>query len=148
MCARRAVRGTVRNRPMLCDRPGFGKVGRPLCGCDERSTLCWSRAAVSRSFAPLSMRLAWFSPLAPVRSGIASYSTMVLPALAARHDIALFVGDDVWAARRAGARVGTDGFAAVESPWGPIRSAYDFAPIHQARPFDLVVLSTRSGSTG
>ena len=85
------------------------------------------------------MRLAWFSPLAPVRSGIASYSAMVLPALAARHDIALFVGDDVWTARRSEARVGTDGFAAVASPWGPVRSAYDFAPMHQARPFDLVV---------
>ena len=85
------------------------------------------------------MRLAWFSPLAPVRSGIASYSAMVLPVLAARHDIALFVGDDVWAARRSEARVGTDGFAAVASPWGPVRSAYDFAPIHRAQPFDLVV---------
>ena len=59
------------------------------------------------------MRLAWFTPLAPVRSGIAIYSTMVLPALAARHDIALFAGDDVWAARRSEARVGSDGFAAV-----------------------------------
>jgi glycosyltransferase involved in cell wall biosynthesis len=85
------------------------------------------------------MRLAWFTPLAPVRSGIASYSAMVLPALAARHDIALFVGDDVWAARRPEARVGTDGFAAAASPWGPIRSVYDFAPIHRAQPFDLVV---------
>jgi glycosyltransferase involved in cell wall biosynthesis len=85
------------------------------------------------------MRLAWFSPLAPVRSGIASYSTMVLPALAARHDIAIFVGDDVWAARRPAARIGTDGFVAVASPWGPIRSAYDFAPLHRAQPFDLVV---------
>ena len=85
------------------------------------------------------MRLAWFTPLAPVRSGIASYSTMVLPALAVRHDIALFVGDDVWAARRSEARVGSDGFAAVASPWGPIRSAYDFAPIHHAQPFDLAV---------
>ena len=85
------------------------------------------------------MRLAWFSPLAPVRSGIASYSAMVLQVLAARHDIALFVGDDVWAARRSDARVGTDGFAAVASPWGPVRSAYDFAPIHRAQPFDLVV---------
>ena len=85
------------------------------------------------------MRLAWFTPLAPVRSGIASYSAMVLPTLAARHDIALFVGDDVWAARRSEACVGTDGFAAVASPWGPIRSAYDFAPLHHAQPFDLVV---------
>jgi glycosyltransferase involved in cell wall biosynthesis len=85
------------------------------------------------------MRLAWFTPLAPVRSGIGSYSAMVLPALAARHDIAIFVGDDVWAGRRAEARVGPDGFAAVASAWGPIRSVYDFAPLHSASPFDLVV---------
>jgi glycosyltransferase involved in cell wall biosynthesis len=85
------------------------------------------------------MRLAWFTPLAPVRSGIASYSEMVLPALAARHDISQFVGDDVWRARAAGARPGPDGFRAAISPWGPIRSAYDFAPLHRARPFDLVV---------
>jgi glycosyltransferase involved in cell wall biosynthesis len=85
------------------------------------------------------MRLAWFTPLAPVRSGIGSYSAMVLPALAARHDIAIFVGDDVWTARRPEARLGPDGFAAIASPWGPIRSAYDFAPLHHAAPFDLVV---------
>ncbi len=91
------------------------------------------------SFDTVQMRLAWFTPLAPVRSGIASYSAMVLPALAARHEIAIFAGDDVWTARRAQARVGADGFAAVDSPWGPIRSAHDFAPLHQARPHDLVV---------
>ena len=85
------------------------------------------------------MRLAWFTPLAPVRSGIGSYSAMVLPALAARHDIATFVGDDVWTPRRSEARVGPDGFAAIASPWGPIRSAYDFAPLHHAAPYDLVV---------
>ncbi len=85
------------------------------------------------------MRLAWFTPLAPVRSGIASYSAMVLPDLAGRHEVAIFVGDDVWTARRAEACLGTDGFAAIASPSGPIRSAYDFAPIHHARPFDLVV---------
>jgi glycosyltransferase involved in cell wall biosynthesis len=85
------------------------------------------------------MRLAWFSPLAPVRSGIASYSAMVLPALAATHEIALFAGDDVWTPRRAEAVVGPDGFRAIASPWGPIRAAHDFAPLHHARPFDLVV---------
>jgi glycosyltransferase involved in cell wall biosynthesis len=85
------------------------------------------------------MRLAWFTPLAPVRSGIASYSAMVLPALAARHEIALFAGDDVWRARAGEARTGPDGFRAVASPWGPIRSAHDFAPLHRTRPFDLVV---------
>jgi glycosyltransferase involved in cell wall biosynthesis len=85
------------------------------------------------------MRLAWFTPLAPVRSGIGSYSAMVLPALAAGHEIAIFVGDDVWTARKSAARVGPDGFAAVASPWGPIRSAYDFAPLQHASPFDLIV---------
>ena len=85
------------------------------------------------------MRLAWFTPLAPVRSGIASYSAMVLPALAAQHEIAVFVDDEGWAARRDGARVGVDGFAAAASPWGPVRPAHDFAPLHRARPFDLVV---------
>jgi glycosyltransferase involved in cell wall biosynthesis len=85
------------------------------------------------------MRLAWFTPLAPVRSGIASYSAMVLPALAARHEVAIFVGDDVWTPRKAEARVGVDGFAAVETPSGLIRSAHDFAPLHHARPYDLVV---------
>jgi glycosyltransferase involved in cell wall biosynthesis len=85
------------------------------------------------------MRLAWFTPLAPVRSGIASYSGMVLPALAARHDISQFVADDVWRARAGDARPGPDGFRAVASPEGPIRSAHDFAPLHRARPYDLVV---------
>jgi glycosyltransferase involved in cell wall biosynthesis len=85
------------------------------------------------------MRLAWFSPLAPVRSGIASYSAMVLPSLARRHEIALFAGDDAWPAHREIARRGADGFLAADSPWGPIRAAHDFAPIHLARPFDLVV---------
>ena len=85
------------------------------------------------------MRLAWFTPLAPVRSGIASYSEMVLPALAARHDISQFVADDVWHARRGDARPGPDGFRAVPSPSGHIRSAHDFAPLHRAQPFDLVV---------
>ncbi|MEO5819517.1 MAG: glycosyltransferase family 4 protein [Vicinamibacteraceae bacterium] len=89
--------------------------------------------------ATVQMRLAWFTPLAPVRSGIASYSAMVLPALAARHELAIFVGDDVWAARRSEAHLGADGFAAIAAPWGPIRPVHDFAPLHLAQPFDLVV---------
>jgi glycosyltransferase involved in cell wall biosynthesis len=85
------------------------------------------------------MRLAWFSPLAPVRSGISSYSEMVLPSIAARHEVSLFAGDDLWRAREADARPRPDGFRAVETPWGPLRSAHDFAPLHRARAFDLVV---------
>jgi glycosyltransferase involved in cell wall biosynthesis len=85
------------------------------------------------------MRLAWFSPLAPTRSGIASYSAMVLPALAARHEIAGFVDDAGWTAIRGEATRRADGFPAVELPWGPVRSAHDFAPLHHAGAFDLVV---------
>ena len=85
------------------------------------------------------MRLAWFTPLAPIRSGIASYSGMVLPALAGRHEIALFVDDAVWREHRGAASAGADGFLAATSPFGTVRSAHDFAPMHRARPFDLVV---------
>jgi glycosyltransferase involved in cell wall biosynthesis len=92
------------------------------------------------------MRLAWFSPLAPTRSGIASYSAMVLPALAQRHAIAGFVDDAGWTAIRDGARRGEDGFLAVESAWGPVRSAHDFAPLHQAGAFDLVVYQLGNAS--
>ena len=40
------------------------------------------------------MRLAYFSPLPPTRSGIADYSAMLLPALAAEAEITLFVAPD------------------------------------------------------
>jgi glycosyltransferase involved in cell wall biosynthesis len=50
------------------------------------------------------MRIAWFSPLPPVRSGIAAYSAEVLPHLAAHFDIECFTEtnahDFVWNARR------------------------------------------------
>ena len=91
------------------------------------------------------MRVAWFSPLAPIRSGIASYSAMVLPSLARRHEIALFAGDDAWPTHRAIARTGADGFLAADSPWGAIRAAHDFAPIHRARPF---IVGLQLGNAG
>ncbi len=37
------------------------------------------------------MRLAWFSPLPPTRSGISAYSAELLPALADRHEITVYV---------------------------------------------------------
>jgi glycosyltransferase involved in cell wall biosynthesis len=50
------------------------------------------------------LRVAWFSPLPPVRSGIAAYSAEILPALAADHAIEPFsesnAHDFVWQARR------------------------------------------------
>src|SRR5260221_8843965 len=50
------------------------------------------------------MRLAWFSPLPPDRSGIATYSADLVPRLAAAHAIDCFsaadAGDFLWKARR------------------------------------------------
>ena len=50
------------------------------------------------------MRLAWFSPLPPERSGIAAYSADLVPRLAAAHAIDCFSGttarDFLWKARR------------------------------------------------
>ena len=50
------------------------------------------------------MRVAWFSPLPPVRSGIAAYSAEIVPALAPDHAIDCFdasnAHDFVWHARR------------------------------------------------
>ena len=75
------------------------------------------------------MRIAWFSPLPPHRSGIAAYSAELLPRLAA-HDIEAFVDD-------------TAGHDAVERvarvDGAAIRGAHDFPWRHARRPFDVVV---------
>jgi glycosyltransferase involved in cell wall biosynthesis len=86
------------------------------------------------------MRLAWFSPLAPVRSGIAAYSADVLPRLAADHEIDLYADEDVWRAHdppRAGAD--RDGFRSVPLHGGRLYSAHDFVPRHLAASYDVVV---------
>ena len=50
------------------------------------------------------MRMAWFSPLPPDRSGIAAYSADLVPRLAPAHAIDCFSAanahDFVWKARR------------------------------------------------
>jgi glycosyltransferase involved in cell wall biosynthesis len=85
------------------------------------------------------MRLAWFTPLEPVRSGIASYSAMILPHLAAAHEIDVFVDVDVWRARAAGATRDTDGYWLVETLGCRVRSAHDFLPRHLVRPYELTI---------
>jgi glycosyltransferase involved in cell wall biosynthesis len=70
--------------------------------------------------------LAWFSPLPPIRSGISRYSAELLPALAERYAIDVFVDGDP---------------AGVDSP-DPrltVRSAHDFVWMHGREPYDLVV---------
>ena len=93
------------------------------------------------------MRLAWFTPFAPVRSGISAYSAELLPLISASHEVDVFVEDDVWtywAERITGKApiltrsgpIGLDGRAAG----GPqLLRAHDFVPRHTARAYDLVV---------
>jgi len=72
------------------------------------------------------MRLAWFTPLPPSGSGVARYNAEVLPAIAAVHQIELFVDTAL---------------DAVEAPAGVqgIFSAHDFVWKHHRKPYDLVV---------
>ena len=71
-------------------------------------------------------RLAWFSPLPPVRSGIARYCSDLLPWLAGKYDIDLFV----------------DGLPAKhETPDERIQlfDAHDFIWTNRARRYELIV---------
>ena len=75
------------------------------------------------------MRIAWFSPLPPNRSGIAAYCAELLPLLSA-HEIEAFVDDS--AGRDAAGR--TAPIAGIG-----IRGAHDFPWRHARRPYDAVV---------
>ena len=74
------------------------------------------------------MRLAWFSPLSPRVSGLASYSAAIVAALATDADIDIFVddGDPADLAPHLG------GSTAV-------RKAHDFVWMQARRPYDLTV---------
>lgn len=76
------------------------------------------------------MRLSWFSPLPPHRSGIAAYSADLLPALAARHRIDAYVDDG---------RGAPGASAATAVPGVAIRGAYDFSWAHPQAPPDVIV---------
>jgi glycosyltransferase involved in cell wall biosynthesis len=79
------------------------------------------------------MRLAWFSPLPPVRSGIATYSAELLPRLAECHEIDCYVdrsGDRVAGNLQSVARTGG---------CGRVFDAHDFLWRQRRNPYDLVV---------
>ena len=50
------------------------------------------------------MRIAWFTPLPPVRSGISAYSAELLPRLADRHTIDVYVDEPGRVERRGTSR--------------------------------------------
>ena len=75
------------------------------------------------------MRIAWFSPLPPNRSGIAAYCAELLPRLAA-HEIEAFVDGD--SGRAAAGRP-------APAAGVTVRDAHDFPWRHARQPFDLTV---------
>ena len=77
------------------------------------------------------MRIAWFTPLPPTRSGIAAYSSEVLPFLAERHSVDVYVD---WAAPFFHAHDVTP-----PPPSCRTLSAHDFVWIHRREPYDLIV---------
>jgi glycosyltransferase involved in cell wall biosynthesis len=72
------------------------------------------------------MRLAWFSPLPPTKSGIAQYNAELVPSLVAFHRIDLFVD-------------GTLGQVVSPSAHVHVFDAYDFVWKHRRDPYDLIV---------
>ncbi len=81
------------------------------------------------------MRLAWFSPMPPVSSGIAACSAQLVAALASEHHIDLFVDEPV--AKNSAAR---------DLGSAPLRSAHAFLWKHRAEPYDLTVYQVGNSS--
>lgn len=80
-------------------------------------------------------RLAWFSPLPPVRSGISAYSAELIPRLTGSYHIDAFVDRDAAPGAPPGAvEVGPDPALGC-----PIRSAHDFVWLERRCHYDLVV---------
>jgi glycosyltransferase involved in cell wall biosynthesis len=89
------------------------------------------------------LRLAWFSPLPPVRSGIAAYTAELVPLLAEEHGV-----DVYWAQSQAASQHGAvpdatshraTGHALSEVSGVQLLSAHEFIPRHTLDPYDLIV---------
>jgi glycosyltransferase involved in cell wall biosynthesis len=74
------------------------------------------------------MRLALFSPLAPIRSGISDYTAELLPHLAPRHEIDVYVQDDVFRH-----------YPEAEAHGARVCRAHDFVSRQVLAPYDLIV---------
>jgi len=72
------------------------------------------------------LRLAWFTPLPPVRSGISDYSVELIPAIARDYQIDIYVDGP------------SDAFTAPPAST-PVVDAHDFVWKHQRDPYDLIV---------
>src|SRR5262245_39818831 len=79
------------------------------------------------------MRLAWFSPLPPIRSGIAVCSAELVPELARLHDIDVYVDEPV-------AQIAP--FVAGRAA----RSPHEFVWRHRRSPYDLTIYQLGNSS--
>lgn len=104
----------------------------------------------------VAVRVAWFSPVPPVQSGISAYTAEILPRLAQHHRIDLVLDEATWRAWApvtalgpghagpAARVVGHTDAAAFETvhPFGLDIAAYrahDFLFLHDRAPYDVIV---------
>ena len=76
------------------------------------------------------MRLAWFSPMPPVRSGVAACTAQLVEGLSPDHQIDVYV----------------DGAAGDQLRHPAVSSAHDFVWRHRRQPYDLVVYQLGNSS--
>ncbi|MDQ3346386.1 MAG: glycosyltransferase [Acidobacteriota bacterium] len=81
------------------------------------------------------MRLAWFSPMPPLASGIATCSAELVAGLSDEHQIEVFVDEPVARMR-----------AAAEPPATTLHSAHEFLWRRRAAPYDLTVYQLGNSS--
>lgn len=79
------------------------------------------------------MRLAWFSPMLPARTGVAACSEELVPHLARDHQIDVYVDDEVASRRRASPPAGAE-----SRDWN-LHPAHDFPWRHRQAPYDLTL---------
>jgi glycosyltransferase involved in cell wall biosynthesis len=89
------------------------------------------------------MRIAFFTPFEPVRSGISAYSAELLPHVASSHDVDVIVDEPVWQHWAERMPAGTRPLPTQSQParWNglPLWRAHDFLPKHVLAPYDLIV---------
>jgi glycosyltransferase involved in cell wall biosynthesis len=89
------------------------------------------------------MRLAWFSPVPPAVTGVAAYTAELVPLLAARHEIDVFVdfGESAGLERRAVCRA-----QAAAEVGARVLNAHEFPWRHIVTPYDLIVYQAGNSS--
>jgi glycosyltransferase involved in cell wall biosynthesis len=87
------------------------------------------------------MRLAWFSPVPPIHSGIAAYSLDALGGVAQTHAVDVYVEDAVWRAAGGHLHAGEGPtFRPQKTAEGhALYRAFDFPTRQAGRPYDLIV---------